>query len=146
MNIGKLAQRAGTNAETVRYYERIGLLAEPARTTGNYRDYSEQDVRRLAFIRQARGLGFEIADVRMLLKLADEPQRDCAEVDEIASAHLSTVETKLGQLHNLRDELRRLLAQCARGSVADCRIIDALSAHHGAQITHQRDLAISSDE
>jgi Cu(I)-responsive transcriptional regulator len=130
MKIGTLARRAGTNVETVRYYERIGLVAAPARTDGNYRDYSDADVTRLAFIRHARGLGFELVDVRALLGLADQPQRDCREVDEITSAHLQTVEAKISQLESLRGELKRMLSQCAGGHVADCRIMEALSDHH----------------
>jgi Cu(I)-responsive transcriptional regulator len=138
MKIGTLARRAGTNVETVRYYERIGLIAPPARTDGNYRDYSDADVTRLAFIRHARGLGFELADVRALLGLADQPQRDCLEVDEITSAHVRSVEAKIAQLESLRGELKRMLSQCAGGDVADCRIMEALSDHeHCAGESHQ---------
>lgn len=138
MKIGMLARRAGTNVETVRYYERIGLLAEPSRTHGNYRDYSDVDVTRLAFIRHARGLGFELANVRALLSLADQPQRDCREVAEITSSHLRTVEAKIAQLESLRGELKRMLGQCAGGHVADCRILEAMSdLEHRVGGSHQ---------
>jgi Cu(I)-responsive transcriptional regulator len=129
VKIGTLAQQAGTNVETVRYYERIGLLPPPDRTDGNYRDYSAADATRLSFIRHARGLGFELADVRALVELADQPQLDCAEVDQITSTHLQAVEVKIEQLQSLRAELQRMLSQCAGGHIADCRILEALSDH-----------------
>lgn len=136
MKIGELARQAGANVETIRYYERIGLLPKPGRTDGNYRDYAPDHVRRLAFIRHARGLGFELADVRALLDLADEPGRDCLEADRITTAHLASVETKLTQLQRLRAELRRMLDQCAGGHISDCRIIEALSDHEHCSRTH----------
>ena len=135
MKIGTLARQAGTNVETVRYYERIGLLPKPDRTDGNYRDYSEVDLTRLAFIRHARGLGFELVVVRALIDLADQPQRDCAEVDQITSTHLHAVDAKIAQLQSLQAELRRMLSQCAGGHVADCRILEALSDHRVCSAT-----------
>ncbi len=95
MKIGELAGRAGTNVETIRYYERIGLLPAPRRTEGNYRDYTEEQAKRLAFVRHARGLGFELADIRVLLDLSDQPERDCAEADRITSGHLRAVDARL---------------------------------------------------
>lgn len=129
MKIGELAKAAGSNSETVRYYERIGLLPRPGRTDGNYRDYSQDDVDRLAFIRHARGLGFELADIRSLIGLAEHPERDCAEADAIASRHLDAVEAKMTQLERLRGELARMISQCRGGQVASCRIIEALGDH-----------------
>ena len=85
LRIGHLASATGTRVETIRHYERIGLLPKPGRSASNYRAYSSSDARRLGFIRHARGLGFDIAEVRSLLALADEPDRDCAEVDAIAT-------------------------------------------------------------
>ena len=129
MKIGELAARAGANVETIRYYERIGLLAPPPRTSGNYRDYGDAHAERLSFIRHARGLGFELEDIRALLGLADEPQRDCGEVDQITTEHLTSVDRKIEQLQSLRSELERMLRQCRGGQVADCKIIGALSQH-----------------
>jgi Cu(I)-responsive transcriptional regulator len=136
MKIGELARRAGSNAETIRYYERIGLLPKPPRTSGNYRDYGSAHADRLAFIRHARSLGFELQDVRTLLALTDEPDRDCCEVDQIASVHLLTVERKLQRLERLRSELQNMIAQCRGGQVSDCRIIDALSDHQDCGRDH----------
>lgn len=129
MKIGELAARAGSNPETIRYYERIGLLPPPSRTDGNYRDYAQPHVDRLSFIRHARGLGFEIADIRSLLDLTEHPERDCGEVDRIASGHLHAVKRKIDQLEQLRNELQRMLTRCRGGQIADCRIIGTLSDH-----------------
>lgn len=131
MKIGELAAQAGSNPETIRYYERIGLLPAPARTGGNYRDYAPQHLDRLSFIRHARGLGFEIADIRSLLELGQDSERDCADVDRITSGHLRAVERKIEQLEQLRSELERMLTQCRGGQVAHCRIMETLSDHGG---------------
>jgi len=136
MKIGELAARAGSNPETIRYYERIGMLPEPARTDGNYRDYGPDHVGRLSFIRHARALGFELPDIRALLDLADQPDQDCGEVDRITSGHLHAVEAKIARLEALRSELRRMLHQCRGGAVADCRIIDSLSDHERCDAGH----------
>jgi len=126
-SIGELARATGTKVETIRYYERIGLLPRPARTGGNYRAYARWHVGRLSFIRRGRGLGFSLDGVRDLLRLSDDRERPCAEVDHIARAHLAEVERKLADLTSLRAELRQLIDQCRHGTVADCRIIEALA-------------------
>ena len=95
MNIGELARVADTKAETIRYYERIGLLPPPPRTAGNYRDYSDAHVSRLSFTRRARDLGFSIEQIRALLDLADQRERSCEAVDVIAREHLTDVKRKL---------------------------------------------------
>lgn len=129
MKIGELAKATGSSSETIRYYERIGLLPRPARTGANYRDYGAKDAERLSFIRHARGLGFELVDVRSLIDLAEKPERDCAEADAIATRHLLEVERKIAQLERLRDELARMVSRCRGGKVASCRIVEALSDH-----------------
>ena len=126
LTIGDLAQATGTKVETVRYYERIGLLPLAARTAGNYRAYGRPHVERLSFIRRARALGFSIEQVRELLSLADDRGRSCEAVDELARVHLATVERKLADLTALGQELETLLGQCHSGTVAECRIIQAL--------------------
>ena len=131
MNIGELARAADIKAETVRYYERIGLLPAPPRTAGNYRDYAAADVGRLSFIRRARELGFSIGQIRMLLELADQKERSCEAVDAIAREHLAEVKRKLAGLTALRRELDRLIGQCRRGTVAECRILEALAPGGG---------------
>ena len=127
MNIGELARAADIKAETIRYYERIGLLPAPPRTAGNYRDYSAAHLRRLTFTRRARALGFSIEQIRTLLDLADQKERSCEAVDAIAREHLADVKRKLADLSALRREPDSLIAQCRHGTVADCRIIEVLA-------------------
>ena len=126
LSIGDLARAAGTKAETVRYYERIGLLPAPARTSGNYRAYARSHLERLSFIRRARDLGFSLDQVRALLRLADDRSQSCVEVDRIAKLHLTEVERKIADLASLGEELRQLIEKCRHGTIAECRILDAL--------------------
>ena len=128
LTIGKLSRRTGVNIETIRYYERVGLLPTPGRTESGRRLYDESDSRRLAFVRHARELGFEMATIRALLALQDKPERSCAEVTEITRLQLTAVESRIERLCGLKEELVRMINACAGGKVANCRIIDALSA------------------
>jgi len=127
LSIGALAKATDTNVETIRYYERIGLLPEPVRTSGNYRAYGQDELERLSFIRRARDLGFTIEQIRALLDLANSRDSDCCTVDALAHAHLAEIERKLSDLRALRRELRDLIGQCQRGKIADCQILAALS-------------------
>ena len=126
MSIGWLGEQAGVNIETIRYYEKIGLLPEPGRTAAGYRQYDGGHLDRLRFIRRGRDLGFSIEAIRALLRLAEHPEQPCADADLLAGAHLAEVERKIAELGRLRDELRKM-ADCHGGSVAECRIIDALN-------------------
>lgn len=126
LTIGELGKATGTRIETVRYYERIGLLPKPERTSANYRIYGDAELSRLSFIRRARDLGFSLDQVRALLALSDDRQRDCATVDRIATEHLHKIESKIADLKALRRELRATIASCDGGTVATCRIIEAL--------------------
>lgn len=128
LSIGDLGRAAGVKVPTIRYYETIGLLPSPVRTEGGQRRYHQRDVERLAFIRHARMLGFELEAVRALLALQDNPSRSCAAVDVIARQRLREVEARLSSLRSLRRELRRMIELCARQTVRDCRIIEALAA------------------
>jgi Cu(I)-responsive transcriptional regulator len=126
-SIGELAGATDTKVETIRYYERIGLLPKPKRTTGNYRSYEADHLGRLSFIRRARDLGFSIDQVRNLIGLADDKDRPCETVDEIAREHLADVDRRIADLKNLRRELDALIRQCRHGTIAECRILDALA-------------------
>ncbi len=126
-SIGDLARATDSKVETVRYYERIGLLPAPGRTAGNYRAYGQKHLERLSFVRRARDLGFSLDQVRALLLLADQGDQPCEEVDLIARGHLSDVERKIADLTALGNELRQIIDQCGHGTVAQCRIIEALS-------------------
>src|ERR1700722_12802643 len=112
LSIGELAHATGTRVEPIRYYERIGLLPEPAAAGGNYRAYARRHLERLSFIRRGRDLGFSLDEVRELLRLSDDRTQSCAEVDRIARLHLDEVERKLADLTALRVELRQLIDQC----------------------------------
>ncbi len=132
LTIGHLARATRCKVQTIRYYEQIGLLPEPARTAGKQRVYGREQLDRLAFIRHARELGFSIEAIRELLALGDRPDRSCERVDRIASAHLAEVERKIARLGGLRAELARMIRSCRRGRIAECRIIEVLSDHaHG---------------
>jgi Cu(I)-responsive transcriptional regulator len=127
LTIGKIAGATGTKVETVRYYERIGLLPSPRRTGGNYRNYDTGHLNRLAFIRRSRALGFTVEQIKELLGLADQKERSCSAVDAIARQHLGEVERKIADLERLAQELRQLSEQCRGGTIAECRILEALS-------------------
>jgi Cu(I)-responsive transcriptional regulator len=129
LKIGDLARATGISVETVRYYERIGLMPSPGRTAGNYRAYDRRHLERLNFIRHARSLGFDIAEIRSLLALAAQPATDCAAADAIASRHLAAVEAKVASLLALRTELTRFVGQCRGGTAADCRVLEVLADH-----------------
>lgn len=126
LSIGQLGTATGTAVETIRYYEKIGLLAPPARTSGNYRNYGSRDVARLSFIRGARALGFGLDQVRSLLDLSDDHERPCDEVDAMARGQLKQVDQKIADLQSLRQELSGLISQCQRGTIDQCRILEAL--------------------
>ena len=132
LGIGDLARATATKVETIRYYERTGLLPPPPRTAGNYRAYGQHHLGRLSFIRRARDLGFSIEQVKALLDLADQRERSCDAVDTIAREHLSEVERKLADLTALRRELTTLIGQCRHGTVAECRIIEVLAPADGS--------------
>lgn len=132
LSIGALAKATGTTVETIRWYERVGMLPVPARTAGNYRSYGAAHLERLSFIRRARDLGFTLDQVRELLQLADDRKRSCAAVDQVAREHLEEVERKIADLEALRRELQDLIGQCRHGTVAECRILSALSPQDGA--------------
>ena len=127
MKIGDLARATGTKVETIRFYEAEGLIPPPARSSGNYRIYEQAHLARLSFIRRARDLGFTLDQVRTLLRLADDRDAPCAEVDAITTAHVTEIDRKLTDLQALRGELVRRLDSCAGSTIADCRIIEALS-------------------
>ncbi|SCW89683.1 MerR family transcriptional regulator [Ancylobacter rudongensis] len=134
--IGEAARESGVKVPTIRYYEEIGLLPAPPRTEGGRRSYGAADLRRLAFIRHARELGFEIDAIRTLLQLQDQPDQPCAAADAIARDHLVTVERRIASLTALRAELQRMVEGCSHGHVASCRVIEIL-ADHGECAHHE---------
>lgn len=127
LTIGKLFERTGVNIETIRYYEREGLLSKPERSGGGFRLYPPPSVDRLTFIRRARDLGFSLDEVRRLLDLADRKSRSCHHVHELANAHLADVRAKLADLRRMARVLADLVEACRQGTVPDCPLLDALS-------------------
>jgi DNA-binding transcriptional MerR regulator len=127
-SIGEAARLTDVKVPTIRYYEQIGLLHAAPRTEGNRRYYREPDIRRLRFIRHARELGFEIDAIRTLLALQDHPQHPCDEVDALVGDHVANIDTKIIHLTALRRELQHMLDCCAGGRVAECRVIEAITA------------------
>src|SRR5438128_10297750 len=123
---GALAKHTGTNIETVRYYERVGLLPAPARSSGGYRLYGTDHLKRLNFIRRARALGFSLAEVRKLLALADQRRRPCADVRVVAAAHLQDVKAKIADLRQMERVLKNTVARCETGTVSHCPMSDAI--------------------
>ena len=134
--IGELARRTAVKVPTIRFYEQIGLLPQPARTEGNQRRYGPAEVDRLNFIRHARELGFEVDDIRELLVMAAEPQASCHQADSIARNHLSEIEHRIASLHALKVELTRMIDECGHGNICDCRIIEALADHSLCRTDH----------
>jgi MerR family copper efflux transcriptional regulator len=127
LTIGEVARRAGVAVDTVRFYERQGLLDEPARRPSGYREYGEGVVDRLRFVQRAKDLGFTLKEIGELLALRAGPEATCADVRRQAAAKLADVEAKLRDLQRIRDALATLVASCrGRGPVSDCPILDAL--------------------
>jgi Cd(II)/Pb(II)-responsive transcriptional regulator len=112
MRIGELASTSDTPVQTIRFYERAGLLSAPPRSAGNYRIYSALHAERLAFIRQCRKLDMTLDEVRVLLRFKDAPQVDCGEVDGLLDAHIGHVAARIRELRALERELRQLRASC----------------------------------
>jgi MerR family mercuric resistance operon transcriptional regulator len=128
ITIGKLSEKTGCNIETIRYYERIGLLRKPLRSAGGHRLYGEMDVRHLTFVRRSRELGFTLDAVRNLLGHIDGGDYTCAEIKIIAVDHLAEVRSKLAELKRLERALKDMIATCDGGDVIDCPILESLYA------------------
>ena len=125
--IGALSERCGVNIETIRYYERSGLLPKPERSAGGYRLYRSIDSDRLCFIRRARDLGFSLDEVRRLLDLADQKSRSCRHVHDIAIGHLAEVRAKIADLRRMERVLGTMVKTCARGTMPDCPLLETLA-------------------
>jgi Cd(II)/Pb(II)-responsive transcriptional regulator len=133
MRIGELARKAGVEVQTVRYYEREGLLEAPARTGAGYRSYGLEHLERLNFVRHCRSLDMPLAEIRRLIELSTEKSVSCDEVNALVLAHLGRVQAKRKSLEALEKQLAALNAQCESGHrVADCGILEELiHAAHG---------------
>lgn len=133
--IGALSKRSGVNIETIRYYERIKMLAPPPRTASGRRVYDLTDLRILVFIRRSRELGFSLDEIRALLRLGGPEKASCREVREIAARHLEDIRAKLDDLRKLERLLSETVARCS-GKTTDCPVLDILDLDgRGARIT-----------
>ena len=126
----ELAERTGCNLETVRYYEKVGLLPDPPRTASGYRSYDTLHERRLRFVMRARELGFSLDEIRELLRLVDERDQPCAEARVVAATHLDDVRAKIADLRRMERVLKDVVAQCAVGTLPECPLIETLFAGH----------------
>jgi len=127
LTIGEVAKAAQIGVETVRFYEREGLIAEPPRRQSGYRQYPADTVRRLRFIRRAKDLGFTLKEIGDLLGLRVEPAKGCADVRAIANAKIADVEAKMGDLARIKAALEKLARDCrGKGPTSECPILDAL--------------------
>lgn len=128
MKIGELAHQAQVNIDTVRYYERQGLLPVPQRLRSGYRLYEQDDVARLRFVRRAKALGFTLIEIRDLLELSSHREKDMASMKMAAMEKLADVEAKLAELTRIRDGLETLVASCpGHGALEQCPILNALA-------------------
>lgn len=121
-----LAARTGCNLETIRYYERAGLLPSPPRSAGGHRLYDATHVDRLRFVRRARELGFALEEIRALLGLADERYRSCTRAHAVATNHLQDVQRKVRDLRRIERTLTAMVAKCADGTLVECPLIEDL--------------------
>ncbi len=124
--IGALSEQTGCNIETIRYYEREGLLPNPPRTEGGHRVYNEEHLKRLTFVQRSRELGFTLEEIRGLLRMVDGEHYTCAEVKSLTLDHLKDVRGKLADLRNLEKVLKQLSDQCTGDGTTDCPIVEAL--------------------
>jgi MerR family mercuric resistance operon transcriptional regulator len=125
--IGEVAALSGVRVETIRYFERIGLLAPSERTQGGHRLFSSADLARLSFIRRAREMGFSQGEVRALLSLSSGELTSCGEVKALAENHLSVIRAKIRDLRRLEQSLSSTVAQCSGGKVPTCPVIEAIA-------------------
>lgn len=129
ISIGEMSRRTNVKVPTIRYYEQMGLITAPERSSGNQRRYSKSELQRLSFIKHARDLGLTIDAIRELLELSESPNKSCEFADEIASHHLQSVQGKIKQLKKLEKELKRIVSSCDGDTVENCYVIQALANH-----------------
>jgi MerR family mercuric resistance operon transcriptional regulator len=125
---GEMARQTGCNLETIRYYEKTGLIAPPQRSTGGHRIYADADLRRVRFLMRARALGFTIEAIRDLLTLIDSGTQTCAEVKARTELHLADVRSRIADLRRIESVLAETTAQCWGDGIPQCAVLDAFAA------------------
>ena len=127
LTIGQVARRVGIGIETIRFYERKGLIEEPPRRESGYRQYGEEDIERLVFIQHAKTLGFSLKEINELLSIRSRPDANSREIKEIASAKLADIDNKIDLLKRMQQTLKKLVAQCpGDGPTCECPILEAM--------------------
>lgn len=133
LKIGQVAERGGVNLQTVRYYEREGLLPEPPRLQSGYRIFPEQTVRRVRFIKRAQELGFSLAEIRELFSIQIDPHKDCSDVQRLARAKVDDIEERIRTLQSIKRVLTKLADACpGRGPSSECPILESIEAKSSA--------------
>lgn len=132
MKISDAATASGCHLETIRYYERIGLLPKPGRSASGYRVYTPADVDRVRFISRGRDLGFSLDEIRSLLQLAEDPRLSCVDVDRLARQHLAEIQARQQELRRMAKELERTIGACAGGERGRCAILTTLRSPRSA--------------
>ncbi len=126
MTIGQLARRSGVTPRAIRYYERLGLIQPPLRSESNYRLFDSDSLERLRFISTCRALGFSIAEITDLLRIMENPDHTCAQVQDLTKHHLDLIDAKLQNLMDMRVTLAKSLTRCSSREVPDCAVLDFL--------------------
>jgi MerR family mercuric resistance operon transcriptional regulator len=126
ITIGEMSRRTGANIETIRYYERVGVMPRPRRTEGGHRAYDSDQLKRLHFVRRSRELGFSLDEVRAMLRLVDDGALTCGEIHAMTVDHLADIKRKIADLRRLEKALASMAAECSRGDIPDCPIIETL--------------------
>lgn len=135
MKISEAAAASGCHLETIRYYERIGLMPPPPRTASGYRAYRPEEVERLRFITRSRDLGFSLEEIASLLHLAENARLSCEEVDQLARRHLHDITARLQDLRRMESELKRVIRSCSGGVRAQCTILQTLRSSRPASVS-----------
>jgi MerR family transcriptional regulator, mercuric resistance operon regulatory protein len=136
LTIGALSARTAVNIDTIRYYERLGILPKPPRSSGGHRLYADEHKQRLLFIRRARELGFSLDQVRVLLGLSGGRRVTCGAVKSITEQHISDIRRRVKDLERLERVLTEMVTQCRGGEMPDCPILNALGG--GRSTAHKR--------
>lgn len=131
LSIGRLSKLSGVKVPTLRYYEEIGLIEPPSRSSGNQRRYERSALDRVSFIRRGRDLGLTIAAIQDLIELEKKPHMPCQDAHNIAREHLSDIEQRIAHLKTLQQELARVAAVCEKGTIGQCKVLETLSQRTG---------------
>ncbi|MBU2876684.1 MULTISPECIES: Cd(II)/Pb(II)-responsive transcriptional regulator [Alteromonadaceae] len=127
MKIGMLATKSGCSVQTIRFYEKQGLLKQPLRSASNYRDYDTSALKQLTFIRQCRSLGISINEIQQLIALREEPDRSCESVNQMVNHHINEVSVRIDELTNLKVVLTEIASSCSAGhSIGECGVLKKL--------------------